>query len=413
MSDISTLILFPLIVSVIVYLVKSDSIRNVIVRISAFITAALTLFVTLHYFQDGIALSLPGESVIDSVITVIEIFIAVYIITAGIKNKKYIVSVFAFLQTTLMLWFDYTYKHQIKIGTDIVFDKLSGIMVLIVGVIGSLICLYAVGYMKWYHVQHSEYKARKPFFFAVLFLFLSAMFGLVLSNNLIWMYFCWEVTSLSSYLLIGYTKTEEAKNNSFLALFINLGGGLAFAVAIVIIGIRYNTLELSVLTQLKPEPALLVAVFLLCIAALTKSAQIPFSSWLLGAMVAPTPSSALLHSATMVKAGVFINKACPFTWEDFCRKNSNYIRSSYIFNECPYGNFSKRCKKNTSIFHYFKLRINCDMCWNWNTGVIMGSYITCNIPFSLQITAFLMCWFHRTSDRKQECGRYGYINEGF
>lgn len=306
MSDISTLILFPLIVSVIVYLVKSDSIRNIIVRISAFITAALTLFVTLHYFKDGIALSLPGESVIDTVITVIEIFIAVYIIAAGIKNKKYIVSVFALLQTTLMLWFDYAYKHQIKVGTGIVFDKLSGIMVLIVGIIGSLICLYAVGYMKWYHIQHSEYKARKPFFFAVLFLFLSAMFGLVLSNNLIWMYFCWEITSLSSYLLIGYTKTEEAKNNSFRALSINLGGGLAFAAAIVIIGIHYNTLELSVLTRLKPEPVVLVTVFLLCIAALTKSAQIPFSSWLLGAMVAPTPSSALLHSATMVKAGVYL-----------------------------------------------------------------------------------------------------------
>jgi len=132
------------------------------------------------------------------------------------------------------------------------------------------------------------------------------MFGLVLSNNLMWIYFCWELTTFCSFLLIGYTKTKEAVNNSFHALVINLGGGLAFAVAIVLIGMNYKTLELSTLTSMKPEAMVLVPVFLLSIAALTKSAQLPFSSWLLGAMVAPTPSSALLHSATMVKAGVYL-----------------------------------------------------------------------------------------------------------
>jgi ech hydrogenase subunit A len=87
---------------------------------------------------------------------------------------------------------------------------------------------------------------------------------------------------------------------------INLGGGLAFAMAIVFIGMNFKTLELSVLVDMKPEAMVLIPVFLLSFAALTKSAQLPFSSWLLGAMVAPTPSSALLHSATMVKAGVFL-----------------------------------------------------------------------------------------------------------
>lgn len=140
----------------------------------------------------------------------------------------------------------------------------------------------------------------------MLFLFLSAMFGLVLCNSLIWLYFCWEITTLCSFLLIGYFRTKEAKNNSFLALVINLGGGLTFAAAIVYIGLKFNTLELSGLVQLKPEAEVMIPVFLLAVAALTKSAQMPFSSWLLGAMVAPTPSSALLHSATMVKAGVYL-----------------------------------------------------------------------------------------------------------
>lgn len=87
---------------------------------------------------------------------------------------------------------------------------------------------------------------------------------------------------------------------------INLGGGVAFAAGIIFIGIYYNTLELSVVTSMKQEAAMMIPVFFLSLAALTKSAQLPFSSWLLGAMVAPTPSSALLHSATMVKAGVYL-----------------------------------------------------------------------------------------------------------
>jgi ech hydrogenase subunit A len=179
-------------------------------------------------------------------------------------------------------------------------------MILIIGIIGGLVCLYAVGYMQWYHIHHKDYEKRKAYFFAILFVFLSAMFGLVLSNNLTWIYFCWELTTLCSFLLIGYTKTPDAIKNSFRALVINLGGGLAFAIAIVLIGINFKTLELSTLIKMQPEILVLIPIFLLSIAALTKSAQLPFSSWLLGAMVAPTPTSALLHSATMVKAGVYL-----------------------------------------------------------------------------------------------------------
>jgi len=306
MSLISILILFPLLTSFLIFLIRKENVRNALVIVGGLITAILTIITVVQYFNHGLVLSFQNEEVIDIIITVVEVLMAVYIITMGIKNKKYLVSVFSAIQTPLMLWFEFTQKTGIEVHSSIVLDKLSGIMLLIVGIIGSLICVYAVGYMKWYHIHHDKYPQRKSFFFAVVFLFLSAMFGLVLSNNLMWVYFCWEITSFCSYLLIGYTKTAEAKNNSFRALTINVGGGLAFAIAIVMIGINYHTLELSTLIAMKPETLVLIPVFLLCIAALTKSAQLPFSSWLLGAMVAPTPSSALLHSATMVKAGVYL-----------------------------------------------------------------------------------------------------------
>jgi ech hydrogenase subunit A len=305
MVAINVLLLFPLAAALAIFLVKNDAARSMLVRIGAVITALLTLVVVGIFFKDGVRLSSSIEG-IDFIIVAVEVIIAAYIITLGIRSKKYVISIFSFLQTAAMLVFEFGFKEGITVETAIVFDKLTAIMILVIGLVGSLICIYAVGYMKDYHNHHKEYKERKSFFFSILFLFLSAMFGIVLSNNLMWMYFCWEITTLCSFLLIGYTQTEEAKNNALKALVINLGGGVAFAAAIIFIGMNYHTLELSVLIQMKPDAVLMIPVFLLSIAALTKSAQLPFSSWLLGAMVAPTPTSALLHSATMVKAGVYM-----------------------------------------------------------------------------------------------------------
>ena len=306
MVAITVFLLFPLAAALTIFLVKKDAARNLIVRISAVITALLTLVVVGLFFRDGIALSSPWEKSIDLIMAAVEVLIAVYIITLGIRNKKYVISILSFVQTAAVLCFEIGFKKGIEVEKAIVFDKFTAIMALVIGLVGSLICIYAVGYMKAYHEHHKEYKERKSFFFSVLFLFLSAMFGIVLSNNLMWMYFCWEITTLCSFLLIGYTQTEEAKNNAFRALVINLIGGVAFAAAIIVIGMTYRTLELSAFTKMKPDAVIMIPVFLLSLAALTKSAQLPFSSWLLGAMVAPTPTSALLHSATMVKAGVYL-----------------------------------------------------------------------------------------------------------
>jgi ech hydrogenase subunit A len=174
--------------------------------------------------------------------------------------------------------------------------------------VGGGICLYALGYMREYHtVAHRDVPDRRPLFFALLFIFMSAMFGLIFANNLVWLFLFWEITTLCSFLLIGYTQTDEAKRNALRALVMNLAGGLAFAVAIVWLHRQTGRIELQALLALKSKQSLvLLPAALLCFAGITKSAQLPFSSWLLGAMVAPTPVSALLHSSTMVKAGVYL-----------------------------------------------------------------------------------------------------------
>jgi ech hydrogenase subunit A len=217
MVVITVFLLFPLAAALAIFLVKNDAARSMLVRVSAAITALLTLVVVGIFFKDGIRLSCPIEE-IDLIILAVEVMIAAYIITLGIRSKKYVISIFSFLQTAAMLVFEFGFKEEITVETAVIFDKLTAIMILVIGLVGSLICIYAVGYMKDYHNHHKEYKERKSFFFSILFLFLSAMFGIVLSNNLLWMYFCWEITTLCSFLLIGYTQTEEAKNNALKAL---------------------------------------------------------------------------------------------------------------------------------------------------------------------------------------------------
>jgi len=210
------------------------------------------------------------------------------------------------VQTVLLLLFELFFAHGVHVESNLFIDEFSLIMAMIIGIIGSLICVYSLGYMKFFHEHHTEMPDRRPRFFAILFIFLAAMFGLVFSNNLLWVYFFWEVTTLCSFLLIGYTKTDEAINNAFSALWMNLLGGIAFTCAIIwLVTSGGGMLGLSDLLTTGKAIALIPAA-LIGFAGLTKAAQLPFSSWLVGAMVAPTPVSALLHSSTMVKAGVYI-----------------------------------------------------------------------------------------------------------
>ena len=143
-------------------------------------------------------------------------------------------------------------------------------------------------------------KDRRPVFFALMFVFLSAMFLIVFSNNMVWLFTGWEVTTVCSFLLIAYTRTEEAIKNAFRQIIMNLLGGIAFLVALYVMAIQFGTLSfLDFLVIGIQNPALVaLPVCALAFAGLTKAAQMPFHTWLLGAMVAPTPTTraaALLH----------------------------------------------------------------------------------------------------------------------
>ncbi len=308
MELLLALIFFPLIPAVLLYLIRNAAVQTLIIRLSSLVIIVLSVLVAVQYTNHKTYVDMSKYGFINYGMMCIEVLIALYIIYTGIKKKFILAPIFSFLATAIIIIFEFTVVHQHHLETDqgIMIDNLSTLMIAIIGIVGSLICLYTAEYMKDYHKYHTV-EDNRHMFFAVLFAFMSAMFGLVIANNLMWLFFCWEVTTFCSFLLIGYTKSEVAVKNSFLALTINAGGGLVFAIAIALLGTYFGKIDMESLLSLdNPGGLLTVIVFFMAFAGLTKSAQMPFSKWLLGAMVAPTPSSAMLHSSTMVKAGVYL-----------------------------------------------------------------------------------------------------------
>ena len=306
MNDILFMMAVPFIAALILLVVKNDKARGYIAEIAAAIIILSSIWVAYSYLGEPQTFELHSE-IIDMLMFVAEVILGLVIIYLGVKHKKYAASVLGLVQLCMSLYFEFALKEGIEVERSLYIDDLSIIMVLIIGIIGSLICVYAVGYMRDFQQHHSEEKDRRRWFFFLLFTFLSAMYGIVLSDNMVWMFFFWEITTLCSFALIGFTKTEEAVNNSFRQLILNLIGGIAFLAANMLLAYQYGSLSLGwLLAQDSGAQWILVAVMLLCLAGIVKSAQMPFHTWLLGAMIAPTPTSALLHSSTMVKAGVFM-----------------------------------------------------------------------------------------------------------
>lgn len=308
MYFIGFLILFPLVLALPLLFIKRDGPRKAVVMVaSALLIAGVVLFISNYLSAGTNSFYLEDSGLINIAMLLAELLLTGFIIYFCIKYKRIYLIPLSLLQTGLIIWLEYFSGVSLTPGYHFYIDQLTVIMSFIVGIVGALICIYSLGYMKKYHKHHAEVADRRPMFFFMLFLFLGAMFGLVFSNNLIWMFFFWEVTTFASFVLIGYSGTDEAIKNSFRALWMNLLGGLGFAIAIIYSALNLHTVGMQELLQMgSAGAAVLIPVILLSFAALVKSAQFPFGRWLLGAMVAPTPTSALLHSATMVKAGVFL-----------------------------------------------------------------------------------------------------------
>nr|WP_284738391.1 proton-conducting transporter membrane subunit [Methanoculleus sp. CWC-02] len=303
------LILFPILVACLLLFVKRTTLRYAVVALSALVIGGASIYLLMRYaFEGAVYFTAPSEAASLAMVA-IEMGLALFIVYMGAKFRNYLAIALAVVQAALVVYLETTFSGNLHAVNNLFIDQFSIIMALIIGLIGSLIAVYAVRYMETYHHHHPEVRDRQTMFFFVTFAFLAAMFGLVFSNNLMWVFFFWEVTTISSFLLIGYSETEEATKNAFRALVMNLLGGVAFVVALIFLASTEATsggIDLARVLASGDAAVILVPAVLIGFAGITKAALMPFSSWLLGAMVAPTPVSALLHSSTMVKAGVYI-----------------------------------------------------------------------------------------------------------
>src|SRR5450759_1374302 len=307
-SLIVFLVAFPLLAGGLLLGVRNGNLRNVIVVLAGLVVAGASI-ATAVTFGNGNAVffDLPNGLTLGRSLLVVEIAIAAFVVAVGIQHRRILAPTLVLGQLAIALYLELAGKMpELEPGRLFWFDRLSMVMVLIIGIVGTLICVHSLGYMRGFHRSSPMIKGRRTVFFALLFVFLGAMFGLVTSNYLPLMQVFWEITTLCSFLLIGYTRTKETIGYAFDALNMNMLGGLGFSIAILMLTGQPDGLDLARLTAGPATAALLPALALLCLAGLTKAAQMPFSRWLLGAMYAPSPTSALLHSSTMVKAGVFL-----------------------------------------------------------------------------------------------------------
>lgn len=192
-----------------------------------------------------------------------------------------------------------------EFGVDIAlrvggFERL---FLLLVSFIGGLVCIYGGGYL------HGDKKG--PRFFPVVLVFMASMLGVIAADDLIVTFVFWELTSITSFLLVGYKHEDPgARKAALQALLVTGAGGLALLAGLILLSFITGETRISALAAHAPaiaaSPLLVPALLLVLAGAFTKSAQVPFHFWLPGAMAAPTPVSAYLHSATMVKAGVIL-----------------------------------------------------------------------------------------------------------
>jgi len=295
MSEYILMLIFLPLVFAITILFNSVRVRNIATYL--FVTFLVVISIRLFLFNTIIELSF--NHMVHTIFIVIDFILMGYFFYQGIKYKDKLIGIFAVIQLVLFVVF-LQFSHTL-ISQDILVDKVSLVMLLVVNIIGGIIILYSLQY-----IQSEEFKAcKKNLFISILFFFIGVMNLIVTTNNIGIFFLAFELTTLCSYILIRFRNDELSIINARRALWMNQIGGVAILLSLLSGVYYYDTIYYDTLIQ-NIDGLFLLPISLLVIAAFVKGASIPFDKWLLGAMVAPTPVSAILHSATMVKIAPYL-----------------------------------------------------------------------------------------------------------
>ncbi|MGB3006177.1 MAG: proton-conducting transporter membrane subunit [Chitinophagaceae bacterium] len=293
---IISLFLLPLIISALVLILPKTLIR-ILVLLTAVVLSAIAVYLFININEP---IRFGVSHTVNQVIIWADILLLVYFGFVAVKRRSVLVGIMSVLQLGSLLYIISIMPKEEEMQFYI--DKLSVFMFLLINIISGVIAIFSLKYID--EENCSEF--RKKFFISVMLWFIGVMNMIVSSDNMEYFFLFFELTTLASYLFIGFRKDEISVKNAVTALWMNQIGGLAILAAIYfIIYNNYGAPTFSNLLQLDAS-LILLPLALFGVAALIKGAQMPFSKWLLGAMVAPTPVSALLHSSTMVKIAPFI-----------------------------------------------------------------------------------------------------------
>jgi len=285
-------IVLPWIIALFIYLVKKDFITNVV----TFLTLPILLTCAYFAYLQPHPVFVETPKFLDLLISVYDFGLLGYFFYQGVVRKNSLIAILATVQIVFLVIVLLMMNHSNT--PNIYVDNITIMFYLIVAIVGVPIAIFATKYMDYGEKD-------KHTFVAIVVWFLGVMNFAVSVNNIEWFFALFETTTLASYIMIGFRGDREAVKNSNLALWMNQIGGIAILIALMIFIKVNGVYHFSDLLK-NPSVISMAALGFLSLSALVKGAQMPFHKWLLGAMVAPTPVSAILHSATMVKIAPYL-----------------------------------------------------------------------------------------------------------
>jgi ech hydrogenase subunit A len=291
---VGALIVLPWIFALAVFLSPVHRLRQIL----TFLSLPVLTYLAFKIWNSNLPFFVETPHWVETAVTVFDYLLLGYFLYQGIKFRSFLVSVLAVAQLFLLTWVLLILPHSAT--PPIYVDRLTSFMYLIVATVGTIICIYATKYME------QENLDRENRFVAILLWFLGVMNFAVSVNNIEWFFALFETTTLASYILIRFRWDEISVKNAIRALWMNQVGGIAILIGILFAVKYYNVYNFTDILKINATAISMIPLGFLSISALVKGAQMPFHKWLLGAMVAPTPVSAILHSATMVKIAPYL-----------------------------------------------------------------------------------------------------------
>ena len=294
---IFSLFIIPVIAGSLIMFLPWKKTKSIVIT-TALLLSAISVYLFIN-FDQPYYFSVPQY--LNKVVAGIDILLLVYFGWVAIRLKNWKVGLLSMIQLALLFYL----LKVLPSGHVMQFmvDKLGVFMFLLINIISGIIAVYSTRYID----EEDCSTFRKKYFLTIMFFFIAVMNMVVSADDLEYFYLFFELTTLASFLFIGFRKDPESVRNAITALWMNQVGGLVILVAILIMAYNgYGAATFSNLLANGKSAGILIPLALLSMAALVKGAQMPFNKWLLGAMVAPTPVSALLHSSTMVKIAPFM-----------------------------------------------------------------------------------------------------------